>query len=189
MIKENRKGSISCSFGSILYSIVIFLCGLFLGLIFNSSSTPSPPSTSTSLTTTTTPISPAPSSHSSSIITIPQCNNLIEKYVVGNRSAAYKKLKSRKELPEYLNLLGLVNEGVEVGVKDGAFSNHVLKYWNGKKYHLVDPWLEQDEEVYKDIANVCPNPSSLLFHPLPLLLLISLFRLIKKVKIKNIKMF
>jgi hypothetical protein len=53
-----------------------------------------------------------------------------------------------------MNDLGLVGEGVEVGVRDGDFSQWTLTHWRGRKLHLVDPWLAQDSTVYNDVSNV-----------------------------------
>jgi len=68
-------------------------------------------------------------------------------------SAAFRNMETRGELPKLLNNLGLLGEGVEVGVRNGEYSLHMLKYWAGKKWHMVDPWEHQDEAVYKDISN------------------------------------
>lgn len=68
-------------------------------------------------------------------------------------SAAFRNMKDRGELPQFLNDLGLKGEGVEVGVRNGDFSKHILDYWHGSKMHMVDPWEHQDEAIYKDISN------------------------------------
>lgn len=68
-------------------------------------------------------------------------------------STTFRNLESRGELPDYLNDLGLVGEGVEVGVRNGEFSKHILSKWRGKKMHMVDPWEHQDEKLYVDISN------------------------------------
>ena len=65
-------------------------------------------------------------------------------------------MKDRSEIPMYLTKLGLSGEGVEVGVRDGEFSEWVLSHWNGFM-HLVDPWLNQDNTLYTDISNVNQN--------------------------------
>jgi hypothetical protein len=83
-----------------------------------------------------------------------QCTALIEKYTAGNRSASSRKMKSRGDIPELLNQLGLLGEAVEVGVREGDLSQWILSHWRGRKYHLVDPWLEQDQKIYQDISNV-----------------------------------
>lgn len=49
-------------------------------------------------------------------------------------------LTGRDELPRLLNSLGLVGEGVEVGVKEGEFSECLLRGWNGRRLISVDPW-------------------------------------------------
>jgi hypothetical protein len=68
-------------------------------------------------------------------------------------SVSFRNMKSRGELPTYLNDLGLVGEGVEVGVRNGEHSKHILTFWKGRKLHMVDPWEHQDEKLYLDISN------------------------------------
>lgn len=53
-------------------------------------------------------------------------------------------LTGRDELPRLLNRRGLVGVGVEVGVRDGEFSEHLLREWQGRRLISVDAW---DEEV------------------------------------------
>jgi hypothetical protein len=48
----------------------------------------------------------------------------------------------------------IIDEGVEIGVRDADFSDWTLKHWKGKKLSLVDPWLRQDSKVYNDFSNV-----------------------------------
>lgn len=83
-----------------------------------------------------------------------ECLSLIAEHGAGNRSASSDRLKSRGEIPTFLNKVGLLGEGVEVGVRDGEFSQWVLSHWQGQKYHMVDPWLEQDKKIYNDVSNV-----------------------------------
>jgi hypothetical protein len=63
-------------------------------------------------------------------------------------------LSKREHLPALLNLRGLQGPGVEVGVKQGLFSEHILRRWRGELLISVDPWLEDAAESYVDIANV-----------------------------------
>lgn len=46
----------------------------------------------------------------------------------------------RAELGEVLNRRGLLGTGVEVGVKDGAFSEHLLEHWRGRLLISIDAW-------------------------------------------------
>jgi hypothetical protein len=69
-------------------------------------------------------------------------------------SLCHKQLSTRGELPSYLTSLGLLGEGVEIGVRDGDFSQWVLSHWAGEKLHLVDPWAHQDVKLYNDKSNV-----------------------------------
>lgn len=49
-------------------------------------------------------------------------------------------MKIREDLPFYLNQKGLTGLGLELGVLRGEFSEHILRYWQGKKLYLVDAW-------------------------------------------------
>jgi len=49
-----------------------------------------------------------------------------------NYSLCHKTLTGRGDLPAYLNELGLVGQAVEIGVRRGHFSSHMLKNWKGK---------------------------------------------------------
>jgi Methyltransferase domain len=53
----------------------------------------------------------------------------------------------RTILPFKLNEWGLTGIGVEVGVCEGKFSEHILTFWPGRLF-LVDPWLELED--YKE---------------------------------------
>lgn len=66
-------------------------------------------------------------------------------------------LPTRTELPVLLNERGLFGCGVEVGVKEGEFSEAVLTYWRGRHLISIDPWLTDTAEAYVDIANVPQN--------------------------------
>lgn len=58
----------------------------------------------------------------------------------------------RTVLPVVLNERNLLGEGVEVGVRQGDFSAHILRQWKGSKLWLVDAWLELPgyEEAHHD---------------------------------------
>lgn len=49
-----------------------------------------------------------------------------------NYSLCHQTLAGRGDLPAYLNELGLVGQAVEIGVRRGHFSSHMLKNWKGK---------------------------------------------------------
>lgn len=49
-------------------------------------------------------------------------------------------LAHRNHLPDYLNSRGLVGIGVEVGVRDGSYSEHLLRKWQGERLISIDPW-------------------------------------------------
>jgi len=40
---------------------------------------------------------------------------------------------NRFELGQWLNSIGLIGDGVEVGTHRGDFANHLLKTWRGRK--------------------------------------------------------
>lgn len=77
-----------------------------------------------------------------------------------NRDAADKSnaseppgLESREFLPHLLNRLNLTGTGVEVGVKNGDFSEHLLTHWKGTRLYSVDPWREFPDTEYIDSSN------------------------------------
>jgi hypothetical protein len=52
---------------------------------------------------------------------------------------------------------------VEVGVHQGAFSQHILQHWNGSMLHLVDPWghggpysMDRDADLQLTRSRVAP---------------------------------
>ncbi len=51
-----------------------------------------------------------------------------------------ERLYSRDDLGDLLNRHNLIGEGVEVGVADAAFSERIMKQWEGRQLHLVDLW-------------------------------------------------
>jgi hypothetical protein len=70
---------------------------------------------------------------------------------------------SRAELPHLLNERGLVGCAVEIGVKQGEFSELLLDRWAGRHLISVDPWTEAPVEEYVDVANV-PQSEHDAFH-------------------------
>jgi hypothetical protein len=63
-------------------------------------------------------------------------------------------LPIREELGFLLNNRGLIGCGVEVGVRDGWFSEMLLKRWRGRHLISVDPWRTFGTDEYKDLSNV-----------------------------------
>lgn len=60
----------------------------------------------------------------------------------------------RIEFGDYLNAIGAMGDGAELGVQRGEFSYELLSRWtNCSRYFLVDPWAPQGE-AYVDKANV-----------------------------------
>ena len=58
---------------------------------------------------------------------------------------------NRKNICKILNDYGLTGYGVEIGVKQGFFSKHILSNVNLKKLYLIDPWTDQDIETYDEV--------------------------------------
>lgn len=61
---------------------------------------------------------------------------------------------SRDELPLLLNERRLLGCAVEIGVKQGHFSEHILSNWLGRHLISIDPWREDTADAYRDVANV-----------------------------------
>ena len=62
------------------------------------------------------------------------------------------KFNDRSKLGDFLNRLGLINKGVEVGTFKGHFSKSLLEEWKGRLY-MVDVWRPLSDEEYDDISN------------------------------------
>jgi FkbM family methyltransferase len=78
-------------------------------------------------------------------------------------AASLAFVPGRDELPLLLNARGLFGCGVEVGVKQGEYSAHLLQHWVGRHLISVDPWMTDAAEAYVDIANV-PQDEQERFH-------------------------
>ncbi len=55
--------------------------------------------------------------------------------------------KYRNELGNYLNQLGLMGHGVEMGVFQCTFSKQIMKHWKGEKLSLVDIAFDQKHDI------------------------------------------
>jgi hypothetical protein len=80
------------------------------------------------------------------------------------------EIDSRDELPSVFNELGLLGNGVEIGVSQGVFSSHIRQNWKGEMLYLVDRWIHVPE--WDDSANVSPEKNEefyygvcRMFHP------------------------
>lgn len=60
----------------------------------------------------------------------------------------------REELPLLLNSLNLTGIGVELGVRRGDFSEHLLAHWAGNRLISIDSWAAAPADEYVDISNV-----------------------------------
>lgn len=56
----------------------------------------------------------------------------------------------RDNLPIWLNDRGLTGTMVEIGCAFGGFTESVLGRWKGSAYYMIDPWANQDKEVYRE---------------------------------------
>ena len=63
------------------------------------------------------------------------------------------KFENRNEFPAFLNECGLVGTGAEIGVLEGAFSEHVLRTWKGSMLFSIDAWQNFNVDEYVDINN------------------------------------
>lgn len=64
-------------------------------------------------------------------------------------------IPSRDDFGEYLNRLGLMGDGVEIGTLRGDFAVKLLQKWKGRRLHCVDPWRSMQEDArYIDRNNV-----------------------------------
>lgn len=64
-------------------------------------------------------------------------------------------IKTRKDLPQYLNNHNLLGYGVEIGVLKGEFSTHILRNWKGLKLYLIDSWRYIQGNI--DLNNTCKD--------------------------------
>ena len=62
-------------------------------------------------------------------------------------------VKHRVQLPTLLNDMNLNGLGVEIGVKKGIYSYHLLQNSELKMLFSVDPWENQISYIYNDISN------------------------------------
>lgn len=61
-----------------------------------------------------------------------------------------REIRTRWEFPLVLNALGLKNEGAEIGVMRGNFSDYILRTWKGRKLYSVDPYRSFPDSGYVD---------------------------------------
>jgi len=59
---------------------------------------------------------------------------------------------TRDDIPALLNKMRLNGEGVEIGVRFGEYSEHLLHYWICKKLYSIDPWVYIED--HSDGSNV-----------------------------------
>tara|TARA_A100001011_G_C14303001_1_gene841716 strand:+ start:584 stop:1192 length:609 start_codon:yes stop_codon:yes gene_type:complete len=56
----------------------------------------------------------------------------------------------RHNITKFLNKLCPNGVGAEIGVKEGDFSKILLSGWHGCKLYLIDPWENQDKNIYDE---------------------------------------
>jgi len=71
-----------------------------------------------------------------------------QKYYTG------QPILGRYHLPFLLNILGLQGKGVEIGVCQGEYSDHILSYSKLSLLYSIDPWKHFNSNFYYDNANV-----------------------------------
>jgi hypothetical protein len=59
-------------------------------------------------------------------------------------------IRHRERLGAFLNEHNLLGAMAEVGCAFGGYSRVVLNDWKGSKYVMVDPWIKQSKQVYKE---------------------------------------
>lgn len=64
-----------------------------------------------------------------------------------------KPPNSRFTVGTWLNDLGLIGRGCEVGVCSGFFAHDIMHQWRGEKLYLVDGWRKYDWYLYPDAVN------------------------------------
>ena len=62
----------------------------------------------------------------------------------------YCDIEHRDNLGSWLNEHGLIGSGAEIGCAFGGYARTVLSKWNGQVYFMVDPFIEQPKDVYKE---------------------------------------
>ena len=60
------------------------------------------------------------------------------------------QINHREALGFWLNEMGLLGAVAEIGCARGTFASTVLSQWRGQTYYMIDPWLTQDKEVYRE---------------------------------------
>ncbi len=84
-----------------------------------------------------------------------ECMNDVMIAALGDRWDEHpERLISRREVGYWLNRLGLVGKGIEVGVFRGEFSAHLLNTWMGGLLVSIDPWKEFPTSEYNDVCNL-----------------------------------
>ena len=71
--------------------------------------------------------------------------------------------ETRNDFPAFLNECGLVGTGAEIGVQEGAFSEHILRNWKGSTLFSIDAWQNFDADEYVDISNRSDDEQILLY--------------------------
>lgn len=59
-------------------------------------------------------------------------------------------VENREEIGDWLNRHGLTGAAAEIGCAFGGYAREVLKTWKGQKYYMVDPWIDQPLDVYRE---------------------------------------
>lgn len=62
----------------------------------------------------------------------------------------YVNIQSREDIGNFLNEHGLIGEAAEIGCAFGGNAKAILRQWKGAKLYMVDPWVAQPTEVYRE---------------------------------------
>lgn len=69
------------------------------------------------------------------------------------------ELLHREQLGSWLNTHILTGNMAEIGVAFGGYAQTVLSQWQGKEYVMIDPWVKQPKEIYKEKTEGIPYDS------------------------------
>jgi hypothetical protein len=64
------------------------------------------------------------------------------------------EMNSRLEFGQFLNDVGLLGTGAEIGVAFAPNAKQILDTWHGEAIYLIDPYIEFSKEEYVDPSRV-----------------------------------
>ena len=69
---------------------------------------------------------------------------------MNNPTPLWCDVEYRDDIGNWLNQHGLTGSAAEIGCAYGGFARTVLSKWQGKRYYMVDPWVSQPADVYRE---------------------------------------